>query len=319
MPPPPPTPPRQAAFQPPNPGDQSPGAQQLAQIIAAQQQPPQANKPPAGSTPAKDGVPLLADGKPILPSINLAYKPDPTGMPRYKTENTTTGVNQTKKFQELDAADDQEIGKSATNANQMRSRINDMADALTTGRAGTLVAQDPELANKLIAMGIITNKGIVNDVAQFQRVSADQMVELLNQLRAAAPGSRIMQAEIKGMADKLADPSQRPEAVQNILAMAQGLGDYNADLSKSWDAIGGLGNRQAEGFTLRPTTFQRQFANGHAIDDYVAKARKDMPALAGTPGNFSQSNPDEIKAAYQAGKIPKDQAIKLLQSNHGFK
>lgn len=296
---------------PPTPAQLPPQGQPPAAPQAAPQRdfaamPPQPTPPMApqqASAPGAGGPPPLTalDGKPYVPNpqVILQHAPDPSGTPRYNTENTETGVNQTKQFQSNDIAADQKIGEAAMNANQMQSRVNDMVSAMKSGQAGTLLAQYPDLATKLVGAGIINNKGDVNNVAQYQRVMADQIVEILNQIKSASAGtsqSRILNSEIQGMMTRMADPGQQPQAIRDILAMAQGLGNYNQDMAKGWSTIGGLGNRAAGGYTMRPDSYQQEFTLNHNIDDYVNIAKQNMGPLAGMAA-------------------PNQQHIQLLQQN----
>lgn len=260
--------PRQAAFMPP----QAPQAPQPPQ---AQQLP----QPPQGV--------LASDGKPVVPNADKIsfFKPDASGTPSYKTDNTNTGVNQTKEFQKADIPASENIAESASNTQQMIGRLHDIQDAYSKAQAGTLLAQDPDLANKFIAAGVLTDKGSIKDVAQFQRIQGDQALEVLNQLKGAVAGSgnsKILNSEVKNATGKLGDPHLQPEAVASILAVSQGLANYNQDMVKGWSAIGGLGNRVAGGYTMRPTDYSQQFATSHNIDDYIKQAKADMPQVKGT-------------------------------------
>ncbi|MDE2100414.1 MAG: hypothetical protein KGL39_24390 [Patescibacteria group bacterium] len=252
-------------------------------------------------------TPTLSDGKPVISGMNNLFKPDPTMTPRYNTSqfpNTDAGQAEAKDWTSsavpADVKESDAMAAQASNANQMVSRIQYMADALKRGNAGGIVAQDPELANTLIAAGVINNKGAIQDVGAFQAYEGAQVQEVMNQIKAANAGSsqnRILASEFKTLSEKMGDPSERPEAIHQILALGQGLGNWNADMVKGWNDIGALGNRAANGYTLRPADYMRQFASQHNIMDYINQAQKNIGPLKGEVG------------------APNDRAIAFLRQN----
>lgn len=256
--------------------------------------PPQA--PEANAQPQVSQGVLASDGKPVVPNADKIdfFKPDPSFTPKYKTDNTKTGVSQVQEFQKADIPASENIAESANNTQQMLGRLHDIQDAYSKAQSGTLLAQDPDLANKFIAAGVLTDKGKINDVAQFQRIQGDQALEILNQLKGAisgSGGSKILNSEVKNATGKLGDPHLQPEAVASIMAVSTGLANYNQDMVKGWTAIGGLGNRVAGGYTLRPSDYSQQFSTTHNLDDYIKQAKAEMPAVKGTAAPV---NPQDI-------------------------
>lgn len=314
-----PAPPTPAAF-----GSIAPQQQPQPVNASSLQPPPQAQQAmaqpqaaPVSPTPQKPPISMIlaTDGKPYVQSAMALplLKPDPSGTPSYNTPNTTTGVAQTKAFQNADIAGNEGIAESANNTNQMLARLHDINDAYNKAESGTLLAQDPDLANKFIAAGVLTDKGKISDVAQFQRIQGDQALEVLNQLKSATAGSggsKILNSEVKNATGKLGDPHLQPEAIQAIMAVSEGLGNYNNDMAQGWTKIGGLGNRIAGGYTLRPADYTQQFATSHNLDDYITQAKATMPQIKGTAPDPMAS----ARAAIAKG-APRAAVIKRLTEN----
>lgn len=287
---------------PPSPSQIPPQAQMQAQPPPQQGQPnplqtliaqQQAKAAQGGPPPQPVNNFMASDGKPIVPSVqNTAFfKPDPTGMPHYKTENTDTGVAATKKIQDTDVEADANMASSLNNTNQMLGRLHDIAEAYQTSQAGTLIAQYPDIANKLIGLGIIDKAGTVKDVGEFQRVSSDLITETMNQIKAANSGSsqsRILSSEFQGLVQKMADPHLQPDAIHDILGVSTGFANYNSDQVQGWNKIGGLGNRLANGYTLRPTDYERQFGSTHDLTDYINQAKQQMGPMKGEISRYSE-------------------------------
>jgi hypothetical protein len=264
------------------------------------QAPPGATPPPPApgqNPPASPANPLMAaDGKLIVPGIQNSafYPPDPApNNPKYPYLNNSVGNEDSKKAFAGDWADNKAMTDTITNAEQQTARINDMEEALRSGQAGSLSSQYPEFFNKLIGSGAITDKGTINNVAAYQRVEADQVQEVLAQLKSIIPaGSRINRAEFSALSDKLNSPDERPQAISDSFAMAQGLADYQRDMVKSWNspAIGGLSNRiGGAGYTMPPSTFQERWQENHDITDYVNQYKataKPLMGQAGAPKNL---------------------------------
>jgi hypothetical protein len=251
--------------------------------------PPQPQQPAPVQPPKTEFVPM--DGKPILPGVSDNAPPSPFGQPHFTTPNTTSGVADHNKLRDTAIEQNTELSATGQQTAQMLARLHDMANAAQNGQMGTLIAQDPELAQKAVAAGLITNGKLTNDLAQIQRFSSDQMMEVINQLKmtnSGPGGGKLMRAEVQGAAEKMADPRQQPQAIHDILAIGEGLGNYNQDMLKSWQAKGGLGNSLNNGDSMLAQDFQARFSTAHDIDDYIAQAKKNMPQFAGMPAKYHE-------------------------------
>lgn len=282
----------------------------------------------SGASDEASSKPLAGDGKPFLPNQDKLYTPDPSGTPKYNTENSNTGVNQTKIFQEADNKANEAFTSNAQSLEQEKSRINNLVDVYKQVQAGTLTAQNPELANKLVAYGIIKDPAEIKNIAGVQTAMQNHILQVLQQIKdtnanLGGQPTRTFGSEIQNLMDKGAETSAaQPEALWNILSQAQGIVDHHLDMVNGWSQIGGLGNRQANGFTMRPDDYARNFIQSHKIEDYKTNAQKEMGPFKGMPGNNGESktydSPESIGNAYKNGKITKDQAVNLLKQNHGF-
>lgn len=250
---------------------------------------PPAPTPPAQNSPASPPNPLMAaDGKLIVPEMKNAafYPPDQKpNNPIYPYEKNDLGKERSTTMFNKDSAANDAMTDTITNAEQQTARISDMEDALRSGQAGALASQNPKFFNKLIAGGVVDDQGTIKNVGEYQRFEADQVQEVLAQLKSIIPaGSRINRAEFTALTDKLSDPSDRPQAISDSLAMAQGLADYQRDMVKSWNspAVGGLSNRiGGAGYTMRPSTFQERWQENHDITDYVNQYKATAKPLMG--------------------------------------
>jgi hypothetical protein len=266
------------------------------------------------SAPTSADAPLAAGGKPLIADMSNFTKAEGAG-PKYATENTKQGVELASKFADSDIKAYEAMGTQASNVEQMKGRLDFMADAMKSGNAGNIISQYPDFANKLIASGIITDKGSINDVAAFQAYEGAQVQEALNQIKAAAPDNRIMQTEFNKISEKLGDPSQRPEAIHEIMSMTKGFANWTKDMVGSYNDIGGLDNRRkTSGTTLRPLEHQLQFEKSHDVYDYIKAARKDIGPFNGMAGNNGENRISIIDPNGNAGTIDKEHLQGLLSA-----
>lgn len=245
-------------------------------------------------TPGKAAIPSPAltamDGKPVLPNQTNLFQPDPTGTPKYKTDNTDTGVNQTKIFQEADDKANTAFTSNAQTFQNEQFRLNELSNIYKQVQAGTLTAQNPELANKLAAWGVLPKDG-VNDLAGVQTALQNHALQIIQQIKdtnanLGGTPTRTFGSEIANLQEKGEDPKIQPAALHNIIAEATGVVNNHVDMINGWNAIGGLGNRAANGYTMRPDDFARQFLQNHDISDYKAAAAQQMGPFKGMPGNI---------------------------------
>lgn len=247
----------------------------------------------ADNKPINDGGAITtADDKPILPNMTNLFRPDPTGMPKYKTENTETGVNQTKLFQADDTKANVAFTANAASLQNEQFRLKELADVYKQVQSGTLTAQNPELINKLVAWGVVRDPSQIKDLAGVQNALQSHALQIIQQIKdtnanlGGAP-TRTFGSEIQNLQEQGENPGAQPEALWNIIGQARGLVDHHLDMIKGWDSIGGLGNRQANGYTLRPDDYARKFIQHHDITDYKTAAQKNMGPFKGMSGNNS--------------------------------
>jgi hypothetical protein len=266
--------------------------------------------------PASSDVPMAKDGKPFISGVTSDSKEVGAG-PKYNTDNTKYGVETSGAMRDADIKAYDNMGAQATNANQMQGRLGYMEDALKSGNAGGLISQYPELANKLVAAGVITDKGEIKNVAAFQTYESAQVQEVMGQIKSAGAGSaqnRILAQEFNALSEKMGNPSQRPEAIHEIMAMTQGFADWNKDMAEGYHTHGGLDNRLANKSTLRPTDYQIGFAKDHPVYDYIKMARKDIGPFKGMAGNNGENRISIIDPNGNAGTIDKEHLQGLLSA-----
>lgn len=232
---------------------------------------------------------IAADGKPILPNLDKIPPADSSGTPKYNTVNKTTGVNQTKVFQE---SDDKANDSAATNRNSLTKEgaiIDGIIKELGNVKSGTTLAQYPDAVNRLVGAGLITGDN-AKKLSDIQAIRTFLMKDAILQLRdqnANLEGnpSRIMQAELSANLEHGLSTNMQPEALYKVLTQAKGMVNYNKNMIDNYQAIGGLGNRVAGGYTKRPMDFFQQWQASHDPADYIANAEKETPPFKGMPGN----------------------------------
>lgn len=254
----------------------------------------------------KNTFPTSSDGRPIIPGRSKLAPADPTGTPTYKTDLTDTGVNQTKLFQEADMKANEALSSQAANLQNERFRLEELAKVYKQVQAGTLTAQNPELATKLIAWGVIKDPKEISNVAQIQNALHSHVLQIIQQIKdtnanmGGAP-TRTFGSEIQNLQEKGETPDMQPEALYNIIGQAKGIVDHHMDMVNGWNDIGGLGNRVASGYTLRPDDYARQFIKSHDIQDYKTNALKSMGEFKGmSPQSTSAAHPHDGTVATNA-------------------
>lgn len=236
------------------------------------------------------------DGKPIVPQVKDSFfKPDPSGMPKYPEAKTETDVNQTKIAQADDAKSNSALTSQLSSLQNEQFRLKELTNIYKQVQSGTLMAQNPEFINKLIGWGVIKDPAEVKNVAGVQAALQSHVLQIIQQIKDTnanmgnAP-TRTFGSEISSLQEKGEDPGAQPEALWNIIGQAKGIVDHHIDMVNGWDKIGGLGNRLANGNTLRPEDYARQFMLNHDIEDYKSKAQKEMGEFKGMSDNKSASS-----------------------------
>lgn len=248
-----------------------------------------------GASDEQAAVPAASDGKPFLPNIKNISNSDPSGTPKFKTDNTTTGVEQTK--QDIkDAADgNKAFAGEAQSLSQQGAQLNNLIGVYKDMQSGTLTMQNPEFFNKLVGMGIITNPSEIKDVAGAQQATQNHILQIIGQIKDAnanaggGAATRTFGSEITNLLEKGESAKAQPEALWNVIGQAKGLVDHHLDMINGWQKSGGLGNRLAGGYTMRPDDYAQQFNLNHQITDYRNKALKDMGPFKGMTGNNGNS------------------------------
>lgn len=249
---------------------------------------------PADSSSTME-MPTAMDGKPLLPGVK-SVGIDQSGTPKYNTDNTETGVNQTKLFQAADDKANDEMTTNLSNVSKEQYRLKQLSDVYKQTQSGTLLAQNPDVANQLVAWGVIKDPAQIHDLALVQKGIANQAIQIIQMTKDAnanigAAPARLFGSEITNMQKKAENLGSQPEANYEVLTDAMGLANHMSDMAKGWDSIGGLGNRAANGYTLRPSVYTRQFIESHDIQDYKEKAKKDLGPFKGMAGAATGTPP----------------------------
>lgn len=274
------------------------------------------NADASSAPPDNSNVPMAKDGKPFISSVTRNSYEEGAG-PKYNTPTTKYGVETASALRDSDIKAYDKMGSQANNSSQMQGRLGYMEDALKSGNAGNIISQNPELANTLIAAGVISDKGAINDIAKFQAYEGAQVQEAINQIRSASPDSpqaRVLAQEFNAISEKMGNPSQRPEAIHEIMAMTQGFADWNKDMAEGYRAMHGLDNRNANGATLRPVDYQMGFEKEHPVYDYVKMSRKEIGPFKGMAGNNSENRISILDPNGNAGTIDKAHLQSLLDA-----
>lgn len=271
--------------------------------------------------------PLAADGKPLLPNITNIPVSDSSGTPKFNTENTKTGVEQTIQDQKDAAEGNKAFAATAQSLGQEKARLDNLIQVYKDVKSGTLTAQNPELFNKLAALGFKDDPASLKDLAGIQNATQNHILQVIQQIKdtnANAGGgapTRVFGSEISQLLENGESTKGQPEALWNVIGQAKGVVDHHLDMVNGWNKAGGLGNRLAGGYTMRPDDFAQQFSTSHNISDYRDKALQEIGPFKGMAGNSGISGyktPEDIGNAFKSGKIDKATATKLLQQNHGF-
>lgn len=254
-------------------------------------------------------VPVASDGKPVLYGLPSISAPDPTGMPSYRTPNTETGVGQTKIFQEADNKANEAMNANLSSLQSEQFRLKELGGIYKDVHAGTLVAQNPEFFNKLAAIGFADSPDTIKQLGGTQAAMQNHILQIINQIKdtnanlGGAP-TRTFGSEIHSLMEEGENPGNQPGGLFKVLTEAKGMVDHHIDMVKGWNAIGGLGNRAANGYTMRPDDYVRQWSLNHNIDDYKQAAEKEIGPLKGMEGN-----PNVTKWMIQNGKLMKVPAL----------
>lgn len=261
-------------------------------ILNAQTAPKESNVMPnkVVAAPA-ESTPMAADGKPLLPNISKIPAPDPSGTPNFKTENTKTGVEQTIQDQKDAAEGNKAFAATAQSLGQEKARLDNLIQVYKDVKSGTLTAQNPELFNKLAALGFHDDPASVKDLAGIQNATQNHILQVIQQIKdtnsnagGGAP-TRVFGSEISQLLENGESTKGQPEALWNVIGQAKGVVDHHLDMVNGWNKAGGLGNRLAGGYTMRPDDFAQQFSTSHDISDYRDKALKEIGPFKGMAGN----------------------------------
>lgn len=333
--------PRQAAFLPPQNGPlaQQPQTGGPGGIQISGNAPPEQGTAPVGGIQAliaqqqaakaadSQQKPMMAtDGKPIIPAIanNPFYKPNPTGAPildSTPSANTEPAVDAQKAINAAQIKNiydgDATFTSSLSSLQKEDYRIQQLMDIYHRTQSGTAVAQLPELANRLVSIGAISDPKTIKTVSDAQTAANDHVLQIVNQLKdtnqnLGGAATRTFGSEIASLQENGETFKDQPEALYNILTQARGIVAQNMDMVKGWQDIGGTGNTAAAGKTMMPDQYAQQFMLNHNPDDY----RKAVAAQTAPFKGMAASDPiSKAKAALASG-APRDLVIKRLTDNN---
>lgn len=270
---------------------------EIPSINASELQPPEKNN---------SMLPKAGDGKPLLSSMTNMFKPDPNGMPKYQTPNTESGVKLQNDMQSEDVKADGEMTSNLSSLSKEQYRLNQLAKVYQQTQSGTLLAQNPDTANQLMAWGVIKDPSQIHDLAMIQKGVANQAIQIIQQIKDAnanmgsAP-SRLFGSEISNLQDKAENAGSRPEANYEVITDAMGLANHASDMAKGWDSIGGLGNRIQNGNTMRPSVFARKFIEEHDPQSYKDQAMKTVGPFKGMEQAAPAYNDGAVAVNHKTG------------------
>jgi len=214
-------------------------------------------------------------------------------------------------MQEEDLKSNQAFASQLASLQNEQFRLKELANVYKKVQSGTLTAQNPELANKLIAWGVIKDPKEIENVAGVQNAMQNHLLQIIQQIRdvnATLGGqfARTYNSEISNLQEKGENSGAQPEALNTIISQSLGIVNHHIDMVNGWQDLGGLGNRQANGYTLRPDDYATQFMLSHDIEDYKQKAQKEIGAFKG-----QETAPDTVVHPTQA--IPESKRVKGQQ------
>lgn len=218
------------------------------------------------------------------PQKGTAMPPDPTGKPAYKIDPfKKTDVEFANKAMETDMKVSDEYSSQLNLYAQAEQRLNTVADAFKKIQSGGLTTQKAEIANTLQGLGIDPSKYNLDDPTSVYNVLHEQGINTLQQLKTmtAGAGSRITNSEFVRIGDYMNNPNLPPATNLQLLGEAIGAVHYNKGMIEDWNKSGGLGNRLADGYTMRPNDFERKWQLDHKMGDFVDAVKKDIGPLKG--------------------------------------
>lgn len=222
------------------------------------------------------------------PQKGSAMPPDPTGKPQYKIDPfKKTDVEFANKAMETDMKVNDEYSAQLNLYAQAEQRLNTVAQAFKAIQSGGLTTNKAEIANILQGLGADPSKYNLDDPTSVYNVLHEQGINTLQQLKTmtAGAGSRITNSEFVRIGDYMNNPNLPPATNLQLLGEAIGAIHYNKGMIEDWNKAGALGNRIADGYTMRPNDFERKWQLDHKMNDYVEKVKQDIGPLKGMEGN----------------------------------
>lgn len=211
--------------------------------------------------------------------------PDSSGMPKYKFSIfNKIEAHQAEKFGEADMKVSDEMSSQLNNYAQAEQRLESVERAAKAVQFGGLATKKAEIANMLQGLGVDPAKYNLDDPHSVYTVLHENIISALQQLRDSlkgSGGSRVAQTEFNRLVDKNFDPNSPPETILQLLGEAKGAIHYDRAMIEDWSKNGGLGNRIADGYTMRPNDFTRKWQLDHKMGDFVEKVKKDIGPLKG--------------------------------------
>lgn len=282
--------------------------------------PQQASQPDSQPDEATPQQMLATDGKPVLPNrkgmkgIDLNAQPDPAGTPKYRYDNNAVGVAQAKQFVADDAKSNQSMNASLSSLQSEQFRLEELGKIYKQVQAGTLTAQKPEFFNKMAALGFNDSPNDIKDLDGIQAAMQNHILQLINQYKdtnssmGEAP-TRMFGGVLNTLMEEGENPGNQPGGLYSVITQAKGLVDHHIDMVNGWNNIGALGNRVANGYTMRPDDYVRNWSLNHDIEDYKSKAETDMPKFKGMQSDIQRptSIPDgaQFSPSQKKWRVPK--------------
>jgi len=261
------------------------GPQTIPPINASELQPPPQQQ-------LRDASFMPPNPPPQSTSSVASNGADPTGMPKYKFNPfNKVETEQASKFGEADTkVNDAMTGQLDTYA-QSEQRLNTIAQALKEVQSGGLTSTKAAIANMLQGLGVDPKTYNLDDPKSAYNVLHEQGINTLQELKqlTSGTGSRITNAEFTRIGNYMNNPDIPASTNLQLLGEAIGAIHYDKDMIDGWNNIGGLVNRAASGYTVRPDDYMRQWQLKHKMGDYVDQAKEKIGPLKGmeAQGNAS--------------------------------
>lgn len=222
---------------------------------------------------------------------STASSADATGMPKYKFDPfSKVSTDQAGEFGKADMKVNDGYSERLQGYAQSEQRLNTVAQALKQVQSGGLATNKAEIANLLQGLGVNIKSLNMDDPAAVYDVLHEQGINTLEQLKSLTSGSKITNGEFTRIGQFMNNPNLPPSTNQQLLGEAIGAIHYDKSMIGDWNKMGGLGNRNAGGYTERPNDFERNWQLNNKMIDFVNDAKGQIGPLKGM--NQQNAAPD---------------------------